>query len=127
MACSQPHVYTAAFILPALKACALDSYVTAVYERSIMLSEDTKIPVSPEDALMLMNKNMDVLEGAIRRAALQGACIIVPPEDGIYGWVFTRETVYSYLEDIPGNWIPHKIFTIKMQETCSKGVKKLNL
>ncbi|CAM4651066.1 unnamed protein product, partial [Lepidochelys kempii] len=52
-------------------------------------------------ALMLMNKNMDVLEGAIRTAALQGACIIVPPEDGIYSWVFPKETVYSYLEDIP--------------------------
>ncbi|CAM4536107.1 unnamed protein product, partial [Caretta caretta] len=82
-------------------ACALDSYIAAVYKRSILLSEDTKIPVSPEDALMLMNKNTDVLEGAIRTAALQGACIIVPPEDGIYSWVFPKETVYSYLEDIP--------------------------
>ncbi|CAM2111747.1 unnamed protein product [Caretta caretta] len=90
-----------AFILPVLKACALDSYIAAVYKRSILLSEDTKIPVSPEDALMLMNKNTDVLEGAIRTAALQGACIIVPPEDGIYSWVFPKETVYSYLEDIP--------------------------
>ncbi|TFK09112.1 endophilin-B2 [Platysternon megacephalum] len=72
MACSQPYVYTAAFIPPVLKACALDSYIAAVYEHLIILSEDTKIPVSPEDALMLMNKNMDVLKGAIRTAALQG-------------------------------------------------------
>uniref|UniRef100_A0A452HS92 CN hydrolase domain-containing protein n=1 Tax=Gopherus agassizii TaxID=38772 RepID=A0A452HS92_9SAUR len=89
------------FILPVLKACILDSYIAAVYEHLIILSEGTKIPVSPEDALMLMNKNMDVLKGAIRTAALQGACIIVPPEDGIYSWVFARETVYSYLEDFP--------------------------
>uniref|UniRef100_A0A8C3HWX9 CN hydrolase domain-containing protein n=1 Tax=Chrysemys picta bellii TaxID=8478 RepID=A0A8C3HWX9_CHRPI len=111
MVYSQPYVYTAAFILPVLEAYALDSYIEAVYKHLIILSEDPKIPVSPEDALMLMNKNMDVLKGAIRTAALQGACIIVPPEDGIYGWVFTRETVYSYLEDIPDpqvNWIPRR-------------------
>uniref|UniRef100_A0A493TSX3 CN hydrolase domain-containing protein n=1 Tax=Anas platyrhynchos platyrhynchos TaxID=8840 RepID=A0A493TSX3_ANAPP len=68
--------------------------------------------VSPEDALALMNKNMDILEGAIKEAAQQvrdGAHIIVTPEDGIYGWVFTREAIYPYLEDIPDpevNWIP---------------------
>ncbi|XP_024064063.2 pantetheinase-like [Terrapene carolina triunguis] len=109
MVYSQPHVYATIFALSVLKACALDSYIAAVYEHSVILSEDTKIPVSPEDALMLMNKNMDVLEGAIKAAALQGAHIIVTPEDGIYGWVFTRETIYPYLEDIPDpqvNWIP---------------------
>uniref|UniRef100_A0A8C3HWX5 CN hydrolase domain-containing protein n=1 Tax=Chrysemys picta bellii TaxID=8478 RepID=A0A8C3HWX5_CHRPI len=109
MVYSQPHVYATIFALSVLKACALDSYIAAVYEHSVILSEDTKIPVSPEDALMLMNKNMDVLKGAIKAAALQGARIIVTPEDGIYGWVFTRETIYPYLEDIPDpqvNWIP---------------------
>lgn len=88
MACSQPHVYTAAFILPVLKACALDSYIAAVYKRSILLSEDTKIPVSPEDALMLMNKNMDVLEGAIRTAALQVLSLAILYLDVFRGRLF---------------------------------------
>ncbi|XP_031523293.1 vascular non-inflammatory molecule 2 isoform X2 [Papio anubis] len=62
-----------------------------------------------EDALNLMNKNIDILERAIKQAAEQGARIIVTPEDALYGWEFTRETVFPYLEDIPDpqvNWIP---------------------
>lgn len=39
----------------------------------------------------------------------QGAQIIVTPEDALYGWTFTREKIFPYLEDIPDpqvNWIP---------------------
>ncbi|NXB99448.1 VNN3 protein, partial [Orthonyx spaldingii] len=93
----------------ALETCALDTYVAAVYEHSVVLSEDTEVPVSPEEALMLMEKNTAILEAAVKEAARQGAHIIVTPKDGIYGWVFTRETIYPYLEDIPDpqvDWIP---------------------
>ncbi|KFP95763.1 Vascular non-inflammatory molecule 3, partial [Haliaeetus albicilla] len=61
------------------------------------------------EALVLMDKNTAILEAAIKEAARRGAHIIVTPEDGIYGWVFTRETIYPYLEDIPDpqvDWIP---------------------
>ncbi|CAM9942443.1 unnamed protein product [Bubo scandiacus] len=98
------------WVLSALEACALGSYIAAIYEHSVVLSEDTEVTVSPEEALVLMDKNMAILEAAIKEAARQGASIIVTPEDGIYGWVFTRETIiYPYLEDIPDpevNWIP---------------------
>uniref|UniRef100_A0A8C4P7S7 CN hydrolase domain-containing protein n=1 Tax=Dromaius novaehollandiae TaxID=8790 RepID=A0A8C4P7S7_DRONO len=103
------HASAAVFILSVLEACTLDSYIAAVYEHNVILSEDTEIPVSAEDAFMLMDKNMDILEAAIKAAAKQGAHIIVTPEDGIYGCVFRRETIYPYLEDIPDpqvDWIP---------------------
>ncbi|XP_042652080.1 pantetheinase [Tyto alba] len=103
-----PKAHTSVLLL-VLVACALGSYIAAVYEHSVVLSEDTEVPVSPEKALLLVDKNMAIFEVAIKEAARQGAHIIVTPEDGIYGWVSTRETIYPYLEDIPDpqvGWIP---------------------
>ncbi|KAM7062033.1 LOW QUALITY PROTEIN: pantetheinase-like [Acridotheres tristis] len=56
---------------------------------------------------MLMDKNTVIFEAAIKEAARKGAHIMTP-EDSIYRWVFTRKTIYPYLEDIPdpqGDWI----------------------
>ncbi|KAM5263982.1 pantetheine hydrolase VNN2-like [Ctenodactylus gundi] len=56
-----------------------------------------------------MKKNIDILEGAITQAAQKGAEIIVTPEDALYGWRFTRKTIFPYLEDIPDpqvDWTP---------------------
>ncbi|GAB0186716.1 pantetheinase [Grus japonensis] len=102
-------LHAAVFALAALQALASDTFIAAVYEHAVILPDATDEPVSPDDALALMNKNMDVLEGAVKEAAQQGAHIIVTPEDGIYGWLFTRKTIYPYLEDIPDpavDWIP---------------------
>ncbi|XP_069462778.1 pantetheinase [Ambystoma mexicanum] len=91
------------------KVCALESYVAAVYEHAVILPDATLKPVTPAEALALMNKNMDILEKAIVTAAQKGAHIMVTPEDGIYGWNFTRATLFPYLEDIPDpevNWKP---------------------
>ncbi|XP_075720425.1 pantetheinase-like isoform X2 [Rhinoderma darwinii] len=88
---------------------ALDTFIGAVYEHAVILPDETTTPISTREALNLMNKNMDILEEAVKTAAQQGAHLIVTPEDGIYGWRFTRKTIYPFLEDIPDpavNWIP---------------------
>ncbi|NXP54562.1 VNN2 protein, partial [Heliornis fulica] len=106
---SQPLLHAVVLALAALQALASDTFIAAVYEHAVILPEATHKPVSPEEALALMNKNMDVLEQAIKEAAQKGAKIIVTPEDGIYGWDFTRESIHPYLEEIPDpvvNWIP---------------------
>uniref|UniRef100_A0A8D1FJU9 CN hydrolase domain-containing protein n=1 Tax=Sus scrofa TaxID=9823 RepID=A0A8D1FJU9_PIG len=103
--------YIAILALLVLGVGALDTFIAAVYEHAVTLPNRTGTPVLEKEALLLMHKNIDVLETAVKLAARQGAHIIVTPEDGIYGWVFTRETIYPYLEDIPDpevNWIPCK-------------------
>ncbi|KAF7469725.1 pantetheine hydrolase VNN2 [Marmota monax] len=97
------------FALITLPFCAPDTFKAAVYEHAVILPSGTEVPVSQDDALILMNKNIDILETAIKQAAGQGAQIIVTPEDALYGWKFTRESIFPYLEDIPDpkvNWIP---------------------
>lgn len=99
----------AVFALISLRVGALDTFVAAVYEHAVVLPKKTETPVSQDDALLLMNKNIDILESAIKQAAGKNARIIVTPEDALYGWKFTRETIFPYLEDIPDpqvNWIP---------------------
>ncbi|KAF3831933.1 hypothetical protein GH733_000745, partial [Mirounga leonina] len=101
--------FVAVSVFCVLKVSSRDTFIAAVYEHAVILPNASLIPVSREEALALMNRNLDLLEAAITSAANQGARIIVTPEDGIYGWNFTRETIYPYLEDIPDpgvNWIP---------------------
>ncbi|XP_066104420.1 vascular non-inflammatory molecule 3-like isoform X2 [Saccopteryx bilineata] len=105
-----PH-YVAIFSLLFLSVGALDTFIAAVYEHAVIIPNETKIPVSKEEALLQMNKNINAFEEAVKQAATQGAHIIVTPEDAIYGWIFTREAIYPYLEDIPDpevNWTPCK-------------------
>ncbi|XP_046531667.1 pantetheine hydrolase VNN2 [Equus quagga] len=99
----------AVFAVIILHVGALDTFIAAVYEHAVILPKTTVTPVSQDDAFLLMNKNIDILERAIKQAAKQGAQIIVTPEDALYGWTFTRETIFPYLEDVPdpqANWIP---------------------
>ncbi|XP_075410644.1 pantetheine hydrolase VNN2 [Tenrec ecaudatus] len=99
----------AVFALLTLHVGALSTFIAAVYEHAVILPNKTQTPVSQEDALALMNKNIDILEEAIKQAAAQGAQIIVTPEDALYGWEFGWKTVFPFLEDVPApevDWIP---------------------
>nr|XP_045015164.1 vascular non-inflammatory molecule 2 isoform X2 [Jaculus jaculus] len=109
-----------------LPVCALDTFIAAVYEHAVLLPNKTETPVSRRDALLLMNKNIDILETAVEQAARQGAQIIVTPEDALYGWKFTRESIFPYLEDVPDpqvDWIPcrdpHRFGHTPIQERLS--------
>lgn len=59
------------FALVALHVSALDTFIAAVYEHAVVLPDKTETPVSQDDALLLMNKNIDILENAIKQAAQQ--------------------------------------------------------
>lgn len=61
-----------------LQASSLDSFVAAVYEHAVILPSGTLLPVSHSEALALMNRNLDLLEGAIVAAAKQVSSPISP-------------------------------------------------
>ncbi|XP_064624833.1 pantetheinase-like [Lineus longissimus] len=79
---------------------ARESYVAAVFEHAPYLL-DPKTVVSKEEARANMQRNLDVYEEQITKAKIQGSDIIIFPEDGLYGFGFTRTTLEPYLEDIP--------------------------
>ncbi|XP_036000932.1 biotinidase-like [Fundulus heteroclitus] len=79
---------------------AVDSYVAAVYEHRVVLNPDP-VPVSRREALIHMQKNLDVYEQQAARAAQQGAQIIVFPEVGILGFNFNRSSISAYMETVP--------------------------
>lgn len=65
------HMYVAFFALFVLSVGALDTFIAAVYEHKVILPNRTETPVSKEEALLLMSKNIDVLEKAVKLAAAQ--------------------------------------------------------
>lgn len=63
--------YGAVFALLVLSVGALDTFIAAVYEHAVIIPNRTATPVPKEEALLLMNKNIDVLEKAVKLAARQ--------------------------------------------------------
>lgn len=59
------------FSLFAQAVGAPNTFIAAVYEHAVILPNKTETPVLVEKALFLMNKNIDILEKAIKLAAKQ--------------------------------------------------------
>ncbi|NP_001394310.1 biotinidase isoform 9 precursor [Homo sapiens] len=97
-------------------------YVAAVYEHPSILSLNPLALISRQEALELMNQNLDIYEQQVMTAAQKvavdvtgssgpsqpgntGCCqdvqIIVFPEDGIHGFNFTRTSIYPFLDFMP--------------------------
>lgn len=91
----------AVLLSAAVSSALASSYVAAVYEHSVILNPEPRVPTSRAAALRHMRKNLDVYEEQAAHAARQGAQILVFPEDGIQGFNFTRSSISSYLETIP--------------------------
>lgn len=71
MISSQLLAYVAILVFCTFQAHSLETFIAAVYEHAVILPNATLTPVSREEALPLMNRNLDLLEGAITSAAKQ--------------------------------------------------------
>ncbi|KAL3841967.1 hypothetical protein ACJMK2_020043 [Sinanodonta woodiana] len=80
---------------------SLDSFRAAVYEHDVIFPADRTKIVSRDEALKVMMENLMVYSKQTSLASLNEAQMIVFPEYGLYGLVWTRETVAPYLEYIP--------------------------
>ncbi|RUS91686.1 hypothetical protein EGW08_000512, partial [Elysia chlorotica] len=88
---------------------APSKFKAAVYAHAAFIPHDVT-PVSREEALQVMVRNIQVYKKQAEEASKQDVDIIVFPEDGLYGMMFNRDTVYPYLEFVPDpnsvDWIP---------------------
>ena len=77
---------------------ASKGYTAAVYEHATFFKLGVQ---TRSQALEVMKQNIAVFQEKSRLAQEKGADIIVFPEDGLYGFTFTRDEIYLYLDDIP--------------------------
>ena len=71
MIMSQLLNYVSVLFFCVSRASSLDTFIAAVYEHAVILPNVTLVPVSPEEALAVMNRNLDLLEGAVTSASKQ--------------------------------------------------------
>ena len=99
------------FMLSAKPCASKDAYTAAVYEHVTFFVVGNKT-FTRQEALDIMKKNLAVFQTKAELAKSKGAEIIVFPEDGLYGFDYTREQIFPFLEIIPNpsqlqkNWNP---------------------
>uniref|UniRef100_A0A8C8YEW4 Uncharacterized protein n=1 Tax=Panthera leo TaxID=9689 RepID=A0A8C8YEW4_PANLE len=96
-------ISVAIFALIILHISALDAFPVAVYEHAVILPNKTETLVSQDNTEQLSTQNNFDFAYFKRNAQMT-----VTPEDVLYGWKFSRETISLYLKDIPApqvNWI----------------------
>ena len=95
------------FMLSTYPCTAKKGYTAAVYEHvTYFLPFQQKF--TRNEALEVMKKNLAVYVTKAGEAKSRGAEIIVFPEDGLYGFSYTREEIFPFLEVIPN---PSKLQT----------------
>ena len=77
---------------------ASNGYTAAVYEHATIFKSGVQ---TRSQALEVMMENIAVFQEKSSLAKEKGADIIVFPEDGLYGFTFTRDEMYLYLDNIP--------------------------
>lgn len=91
--------YTAVFALFILNIGALDTFIAAVYEHTVILPNKAETPVSKEEALLSMNKNIDILEKAVKLAAKKIYCSLILL-DFYKGFINFCESVFEICKNI---------------------------
>lgn len=97
--------YVAISVSCVLKVSSLNTFIAAVYEHAVILPNVTLTPVSREEALELMNRNLDLLEGAITSAAkqvlpLECAGFCVEEEWGVRRQGHCQVQLYSWMTGV---------------------------
>jgi len=88
-------------VLLSTKSCtSKDVYTAAVYEHATFFIVENKT-FTRQEALDIMRKNLAVFQAKAELARSKGAEIVVFPEDGLYGFDYTRQQIFPFLEDIP--------------------------
>ncbi|KAL4223985.1 Biotinidase [Mactra antiquata] len=81
----------------------------AVYEHVVISPDDPENYFPRREAFRWMSKNLDVLARQAKIASGKGAKMIVFPEYGITGFDHSRDSIITFLEDVPNaeeEWNP---------------------
>ena len=92
------------FILPCIFSQQKETWKAAVYEHELITAEEvgcTEDVCTREEAVDMMEMNLEILRNNVELASQQGVDLILLPEDGIHGYGFNRKNIRPFLEEVP--------------------------